>query len=88
MNKAMIIRLAIMLLGIANGALAMYGKSPLPFDDAFLADTISAVWVILASSWAAWKNNSFTAAAKAADKVLTEFKAAAEEELSDGGDDE
>jgi SPP1 family holin len=69
-SKATIIRTTVLMLGLVNAALALFGKSPLPFDDAELTNAITAVWAVVASLWAWWKNNSFTKKAIAADKTL------------------
>jgi len=73
-SKATIIRTAILILGLLNAALAIFGKSPLPFDNAELTNAITVVWAVIASLWAWWKNNSFTQAALAGDQLKDDIK--------------
>lgn len=73
-KKETIIRTAILLLAIANNALAIAGKSPLPFDDQTVTEVISFIFTTGAALVAWWKNNSFTQAAIKADETLKELK--------------
>lgn len=73
-SKGTIIRTACLLLAIINAILAMFGKSPLPIDDALIENIVSDVFLIVSSLPAWWKNNSFTKAARKADAVLSDFK--------------
>ena len=57
-------------LPIANGALTLSGKNPLPFEDDEIVNVLSYAFTAAASLWAWWKNNSFTQNAIKADKVL------------------
>lgn len=75
-SKGTIIRTACLVLAIANNALAIAGKSPLPIDDAMLTEVISFVFTAVASIVAWWKNNDFTKEAIEAGKVLAELKEA------------
>lgn len=74
-KKETIIRTAVLLLAIANNALAIAGKSPLPFDDQTVTEVISFAFTTAASLVAWWKNNSFTQAAIEADETLDKLKA-------------
>ena len=74
-KKETIIRTAVLLLAIANNALAIAGKSPLPFDDQTVTEVISFAFTTVASLVAWWKNNSFTQAAIEADETLDKLKA-------------
>ena len=74
-KKETIIRTAVLLLAIANNALAIAGKSPLPFDDQTVTEVISFAFTTGASLVAWWKNNSFTQAAIEADEMLDKLKA-------------
>lgn len=67
-SKATIIRTAVLVLAIANNALAIAGKSPLPFDSDTVTEVISFAFTAAASIVAWWKNNSFTQAAIEADE--------------------
>ena len=63
-------RLLALVLSFVNAALAAMGKHPLAEDQAFQA--LSLLVAAICALAAYWKNNSFTAAAQAADKVLEE----------------
>lgn len=76
-SKGTIIRTAVLVLAIANNALAIAGKSPLPIDDNTVTEVISFAFTTAASFAAWWKNNSFTQAAIAADETLAAKKNAA-----------
>lgn len=73
-SKGTIIRTACLFLTLINALLAMFGKSPLPIDDAMIEQTVSAVFIFAASIAAWWKNNSFTEAAREADAILSDLK--------------
>ena len=74
-KKETIIRTAVLLLEIVNNALAIAGKSPLPFDDQTVTEVISFAFTTAASLVTWWKNNSFTQAAIEADEALDKMKA-------------
>ena len=74
-TKGTIIRTACLFLALINAALAMFGKSPLPIDDAMVEQTVSALFIFASSVVAWWKNNSFTKPARKADAILKEMKA-------------
>ena len=69
-NKMTIVRTVILIAGLINMALTIFGKNPLPFSDQQIADFISLLWTIAAALWAWWKNNSFTKEAIKADEYL------------------
>lgn len=87
--------MACLALALVNMILTSAGLGVLPFDEAWLEAVISDVAVIVTAIIAAWKNNSFTAAALEADtimrsiKILSKHGAEMAEEFSNGkGDDE
>ena len=74
-SKGTAIRTAVLMLGIINGVLALFGKSPLPFDDVALENAISYLWMAGGSIAAWWKNNDFTAEACEATGLMRMLKA-------------
>lgn len=74
-DKATVIRTAVLVLAIINNVLALMGKSPLPIGDQELTEIISYGFTVAASLWTWWKNNSFTTAAIEGDKKMKEIKA-------------
>ena len=78
-SKETIIRTIILVVALINQVLTAAGKNPLPFSDEELYTGLTAVFTVVASAWAWWKNNSFTQNAIAAD----EYKA----QLDDGGNE-
>lgn len=69
-EKETIVRTAVLVFALINQALAIRGKSPLPFSEKEAGQAVSMVLTAAASLWAWWKNNSFTQAAIAADEQL------------------
>ena len=67
-TKATIIRTVVLVLAIANNALAIAGKSPLPVSDETVTEVISFTFTTGAALVAWWKNNSFTQKAIEADE--------------------
>jgi SPP1 family holin len=63
-----------LILAILNNALALWGKSPLPLDNAMLEQIISFAFTVGASLVAWWKNNSFTTAAIKSDDYMKRLK--------------
>lgn len=61
-DKGTIIRTAVLVLAIINNVLALFGKSPLPFDNEQLTAVISYGFTIAAALAAWWKDNGFTKA--------------------------
>lgn len=74
MTKETIIRTFILLLALINQVLHIFGISPIPVENEMISQLITAVFTVLASIWAWWKNNSFTKEAQEADKFLKELK--------------
>ena len=73
-SKGTIIRTACLILAIANNALAIFDKSPLPIDDEVLTQVVSFLFTTGAAIAAWWKNNSFTSAAIEADEIMKGLK--------------
>lgn len=73
-SKGTIIRTACLVLTLANAGLAIFGKSPLPIDDAMIEQVVSFVFVAASSLAAWWKNNSFSKNAIHADRFLKSLK--------------
>lgn len=69
-----LIRTAALGLALANQLLSAAGKPLLPIDNAQLEQMISTGFTVGAALAAWWKNNSFTAAAVAADSYLARLK--------------
>ncbi len=65
-----IVRVACLLLALVNQGLVSMGLSPIPVENEELEMIISTVITAIFAIWAMWKNNSFTAAAKASDRCL------------------
>ena len=73
-SKGTIIRTACLILTLINAGLAIFGKSPLPIDDAMIEQVVSFVFVAASSIAAWWKNNSFSKDAIQADRFLASLK--------------
>lgn len=69
-SKGTLIRTVILVLAIANNALALWGKSPLPIDDAMVEEVVSFLFTTAAALVTWWKNNSFTQAALIGDAAM------------------
>lgn len=74
-SKGTIIRTIILALTIINSLLSIFGKSPLPIDNATVEQFVSLVFTIAAAVVSWWKNNSFTQAAIEADILKDRLKA-------------
>lgn len=57
-----------------NQCLIICGREALPFAEDEIYSGVSAAASVIVSLWAWWKNNSFTAAAKAADALKDNIK--------------
>lgn len=68
-------RTIILVLALINQILVITGHSVLPIQDDQIELLVSTIWTIVASLISWWKNNSFTAPAIKADKVLKQEKA-------------
>lgn len=82
-RKAAIVRGIVLALGLINGVLQLMGKNPLPVSDEQVMNLLSSAWIILASLWSYWKNNSFTDAAIEGDKVMKQLKSESQEDDPD-----
>ena len=69
-----IIRTVCLVLALVNQALMMAGHNILPVTDEQVAEFLTLAFTIVASLWAWWKNNSFTTAAQAGDKIMKAVK--------------
>lgn len=74
MNKGTLIRTIVLAVALLNQVLVLNDLSPLPFNDEDVEKAVTAVFTVLASLWAWWKNNSVTRNAKEADEYLKELK--------------
>lgn len=74
MDKNTIIRLGALLFALLNLMLTACGVNPIPISDEIAYEIISIAVTIGIVIWNAWKNNNFTPAAKAAQKVLDAIK--------------
>lgn len=67
-------RTIILALALVNQILSATGHPVLPIEDAQVETLVSTAWTVIAALIAWWKNNSFTAAAKAGDEVMKQEK--------------
>ncbi|MDR3344626.1 MAG: SPP1 phage holin family protein [Oscillospiraceae bacterium] len=70
-------RLLALLLSFANTALNAMGKNPLSISEDEAYQALSLIVAAVCTVAAYWKNNSFTGAAQAADKVLEDRRTGA-----------
>ena len=68
-------RTIILALALINQILSATGHPVLPIEDAQVEMLVSTAWTVIAALVAWWKNNSFTAAAKAGDQTMREERA-------------
>lgn len=73
-SKGTIIRLVLLILAIANTAMTVTGRNPLPFDEVWVENTVTLVFDAVVMWLAYWKNNSYTQNALNADEVLAKLK--------------
>lgn len=73
-EKGTIVRTGVLVFALANQALTISGRSPLPFSENEVGQAVSMALTVGASLWAWWKNNSFTQAALAGDEVMHRYK--------------
>jgi len=73
-TKGTIIRTICLIVALANQVLAIFGKSPLPIDDATIELIVSTGATLIFSIIAWWKNNDFTLNARRAGKYLRDLK--------------
>lgn len=69
-ERGTIVRTAVLAFALLNQALAVTGRSPLPFSEGEVGQAVSMALTAAASLWAWWRNNSFTQAAIKADERL------------------
>ncbi len=74
-SQGTIIRTVILVLALLNTALALFGKSPLPIEDAMIENVVVFVFDVAASFAAWWKNNDFTPEACEATGLMRAMKA-------------
>ena len=70
-----IVRTIILVIALANQALAICGKQAFPVTEDQVYQVVSLVVTIGSAVWAWWKNNSFTHAAIEGDKIKDAIKA-------------
>ena len=73
-TKGTIVRTIVLFVAVINHFLTLSGHSVLPFDEDSVNEIVSTVFVAVVSIWTWWKNNSFTPAAKEADKYMKSLK--------------
>ena len=73
-SNGTIARTIFLILALVNQILTLCGWNPLPFSDEEIYEGISVLLTVGASLWAWWKNNSFTSAAREADRYLQAVK--------------
>lgn len=69
-----IARTIILALALINQVLSVTGHPVLPIEDAQVETLVTTGWTVVAALIAYWKNNSWTAAAKAGDEVMKQVK--------------
>ena len=74
LNPGAVARTIALLLALFNQAMTMSGHKIIDVADDDIYQAVSLIFTIAASLAAWWKNNSFTAAAKEADKYLSDLK--------------
>ena len=73
-TKGTIVRTSVLFVAVINHFLTLSGHSVLPFDEDSVNEIVSTVFMAVVSIWTWWKNNSFTPAAKKADKYMKSLK--------------
>jgi len=68
------VRLVALIIVAINSAAMMMGYKLLPFSDEEIVTGISIIAMVVTELWNHWKNNSYTRAAKEADKQLKKAK--------------
>ena len=67
-------RTIILALALINQILSATGHPVLPIEDAQIETLVTTGWTVVAAIVAYWKNNSWTAAAKAGDEAMKQEK--------------
>lgn len=75
MDKATLIRTLVLVIALINQALVAFGLSPVPFTTAEIETGLSALFTVLASLWAWYKNNDTTPEAREGSAYMRELKA-------------
>ena len=70
-----IARTGVLIFALLNQILTISGHNPLPWSDEQAYEGFTLLLTTVASLWSWWKNNSFTAEAIEADKIMKELKA-------------
>lgn len=76
-SAATIARMIITALLLVNMFLSALGYQPIDIADDTIYTVVSGIAAIISAAVSFWKNNSFTKAARKADKIMKEEKAAA-----------
>ncbi len=74
LSPGTVARTIALILALFNQAMTMSGHKIIDVADDDIYQAVSLIFTIAASLAAWWKNNSFTAAAKEADKYLSDLK--------------
>lgn len=74
MDKKLIIRLGVMLVTFVNLILTSSGVNPIPVSETEAYNILSFAAAAASSIYNMWKNNNFTPAAKAGQKVIDAIK--------------
>ena len=69
-----IARLVVLMLLLANQTLVMCGMQAIPFIEEDVYAATSLIALVMSSLWSAWKNNSISQPALAADEYLAELR--------------
>lgn len=69
-----VLRTVVLVIALVNQVLTATGHNPLPFSNEELYSVLSAVFTVIASIIAWWKNNSFTKSAIYSDGIMKSLK--------------
>lgn len=78
MDTQLLVRVVVSVVSAVNAVVAMLGIPALDVNEEQIYTVVSVFATIGAWGWGFWKNNSFTAAAKQADELMHDLKAAEE----------
>ena len=70
-----IARTGVLIFALINQVLTILGYNPPPWSDEQAYEGFTLLLTTVAALWSWWKNNSFTAEAIEADKIMKELKA-------------
>lgn len=76
MDKVLIVRLIVSIVAVVNSVCAMAGIPLLDLGEDQITMTVDIAALVGAWAWGFWKNNSFTPAARAGDRVTKAVKEA------------